>query len=74
MSFFQDLPTDSYCTIHYGIDGNPAYELLGTVNSSNMYEILLGMYVRPRKIRLKVTVYSDTNHYYTPEISKISLF
>lgn len=74
MSFFQDLPTDSYCTIHYGIDANPAYELLGTINSSNMYEILLGMYVRARKIRLKVTVYSDSNHFYTPEISKISLF
>lgn len=74
MSFFQDLPTDSYCTIQYWVDGNPAYELLGTINSSNMYEILLGMYVRPRKIRLKITVYSDSNHYYTPEISKISLF
>ena len=74
LSFLQDLPTDSKCEIRYALDGSPTYELLGTIDSSNMYEILLGMYVRPRKIKIKGTIFSDTNHYYTPEITKIQLY
>lgn len=74
MSFYQDLPAWAYVGIQYAVDGSTTYETLGDISISNMYEILLGMYVRPRKIKLRFTVHASTNRYYSPEITKIQLY
>lgn len=73
-SFYQDLPTGAYVGIEYAMDGSASYTSLWNIDLNNMYDILLWIYTRPRKIKLRFTVHASTNRALSPEITKIQLY